>query len=115
MQIFSVNDDCSREANELWKLNCVICIRNKVGADEDLEKRICDYKPTSDPSSTDEFGQYDYGSIDYWPNEGSDYMEIPYEDGSRNSVNKVVCYLKANKWTIGLFQILCSLFIRIVS
>ena len=56
-KIFCVNDDCSREANELWKLNCVICIRNKVGADEDLEKRICDYKPTSDPSSTVSFFQ----------------------------------------------------------
>ena len=57
-----------------------------------------------------EFGQYDYGSIDYWPNEGFDYMEIPYEDGSRNSVNKVVGYLKANKWMIAF----CTITVLIV-
>ncbi|XP_075264493.1 uncharacterized protein LOC142356484 isoform X2 [Convolutriloba macropyga] len=51
-KIFCVNDDCSKEANELWKLNCVICVRNNEGPDEELESRICNYKTTTIASST---------------------------------------------------------------
>ena len=29
-------------------------------------------------------GDYDYSAIDYWPNEGSDYMDMAFIDSSRS-------------------------------
>ena len=77
-KIFCSNKDCVNDQDKMNSKNCAICVRNNRGKNETLEKDICDYgaattaSTTVIPPSTTSMDYY----IDYWPNEGSDYLDL---------------------------------------
>ncbi|XP_075262606.1 uncharacterized protein LOC142354237 isoform X2 [Convolutriloba macropyga] len=84
--VFCANNDCQADGDELARKNCAICVRVRDGPDDLSERTICRHypaiPPTRPPSSAS--NEYDYGDIDYWPNEGYDYMNLVFDDSSQN-------------------------------
>ena len=66
----------------------------------------------------DDLDSYDYNSIDYWPNEGSDYMEIHHEEegrqDSRGERDQAVIHLKANWVAIVITELMYALVIGFI-
>ena len=44
--------DCQQTTDVMLKKNCAICLRNKIGPDEEKERKICDFKNFTPPPTT---------------------------------------------------------------